>query len=145
MADIPVLYTSTNAIRSSIGIDENDISDGMLLACNLDLLMLERLEEILPNYEAVFDGSDAGERRLKLWCQYFGALALLEDASLGIPQKIQANNDQLSRFTLDFEAIKNSLRARLAAIQVKMVAVPTLPVTPTLFSKSSPDFDPITG
>jgi hypothetical protein len=145
MADI--LYTTADAIRSTIGIDENDVSDAMLLAQNLDLQMIERLEVFLPTYEAVYDGSDAGERRLTLWCQYFGALQLIENSALGIPQKIQANNDQLARFQVDFDKLVEKLRNKLVALETKMIeSVTGLPVIQfSLMGKSTPDFNPVTG
>lgn len=142
-----ILYTNTSAIRSTIGIDENDISDEMLLSQNLDLQMIDRLEDFLPTYENIYDGSDVGERRLKLWCQYFGALQLLENSALGIPQKIQANNDQLARFTLDFDKLKESLRGKVVALESKMIEAVsgTTVASFSVMGKSTPDFNPVTG
>lgn len=142
---INVLYTTSDSIRSAIGIDENDISDDMIAACNLDLQMAERLETILPTYEVVVDSSEAGERRVKLWCQYYGALTLLESAPLGIPQKIQANNDQVARFALDFEAIKTELRGKLAALESKLLGTDTSTLRPGIMGVSTPSYDPIVG
>ena len=139
---IRILYTTSDSIRATIGVDENDLSDDMLAAQNLDLAMLERLDTILPTFEAIHDGSDAGERRMTLWCQYFGALHLLENATLGFLQHLQANNDKVARFAVDFEVLKDSLRKKLAQMEYKMGAAST---KVTLLSRAIPDFNPVTG
>lgn len=141
---IAILYTNSDAIRSSIGVDENDVSDAMIAAQNLDMQMIERLSEIAPTYETIFDSSDDGERRMTLWCQYFGALTLLENAALAIPQKIQANNDQLSRFQVDFEAIKESLRGKLKTLENK-VNPPVAAIAHSVMGISSAGYSPVTG
>lgn len=141
---ITVLYTNTDSIRASIGVDENDVSDAMISSQNLDMQMIERLTEIAPTYETIYDNSDEGERRLTLWCQYFGALSLLENASLAIPQKIQANNDQLARFSVDFESIKKSLRDKIKQLENK-INPPVAAVAHSLMGISPAGYNPVTG
>ena len=139
-----VLYTTINSIRSTIGLDADDVSDQMILDQNLDLQMLERLTEILPTYETIYDDSEAGERKLTLWCQYFGALQLINDTVLGIPQKIQANSDQLSRFAIDFEKLKAGLMTKLSNIEGSLI--PTrASASFSIMGKSAAGYDPITG
>ena len=142
-----ILYTTAIAIRSTIGVDENDLSDEMIEGQNLNLQMIERLEDFLPTYETVYEETEAGARRLKLWCQYFGALQLIENSALGIPQKIQANNDQLARFTLDFEKLKEGLRGKVVALESKMIesVSGTTVASFSVMGKSTPDFNPVTG
>lgn len=144
MAAIKVLYTTVASIRATIGVDDNDISDPMILDRNLHLAMLERLADIMPTHEDAFDASETNERRLTLWCQYFGALQLLEDTSLGIPQKIQANNDQLSRFAVDFEELKNSLRKKITDLENKLLGK-TAAAAVTIMGISQPSYSPVTG
>lgn len=144
---ITILYTDSVAIRSTIGLDENDLSDDILSSQNLDLQMVDRLEDFLPTYETVYDGSDAGERRLTLWCQYYGALLLLENASLGVPQKIQANNDQLARFQIDFEKVAETIRRRMVSLETKLIesVTGTAASSFSVMGKATPDFNPVTG
>jgi hypothetical protein len=141
---IAILYTNTDAIRSSIGVDENDVSDTMITNQNLDLQMLERLSEVMPNYESVYEGSEEGERKVTLWCQYFGALTLLENAALAIPQKIQANNDQLVRYQVNFEAIKVSLRDKLKTLE-KKINPPVASTAHSVMGISFAGYNPVTG
>lgn len=137
-----ILYTTTDKIRACIGCDDQDLPDEVVNGQELELLMLERLSDVYPTHETDF--SEAGERRLALWCMYFGALTLIEDSSLAISQKYQSNTDQLSRFDIDFEKLKEELRKKLAMVESKLA--PT--VYGTMFSimgKATPAYDPVTG
>jgi hypothetical protein len=144
MAVIKVLYTTVASIRATIGVDENDLSDAMVVDQNLELVMVERLSEFLPDYETLFDQSETNERRLTLWCQFYGALQLLENASLGIPQKIQANNDQLSRYAVDFEQLKIDLRKKLVGLENKLLGR-TSTTSFTVMGISQPNYNPVVG
>jgi hypothetical protein len=144
MAVIKVLYTTVASIRATIGVDENDLSDQMVVDQNLHLLMLERLDDILPTHEAAFDASETNERRLTLWCQFYGALQLIENTSLGIPQKIQANNDQLARYAVDFEQLKADLRKKLVGLENKLTEK-TANTAITLMGVVQPTYNPVTG
>lgn len=144
MAVIKVLYTTVATIRATIGVDENDLSDQMIVDQNLQLDMLERLSEFYPDHENLFDSTDTIERRLTLWCQYFGALTLVENSALGIPQKIQANNDQLSRFAVDFEQLKIDLRKKLTNLENKLQGK-TSSAAATIMGLSVPNYNPVTG
>lgn len=143
-----ILYTTTDVIRSTIGLDSNDLPDAIVNGCNLDLLMEERLLIILPDHENAAD-DDNTFRRLKLWAQYFCALALIQDASLGIPAKMQANTDVLQRFDVDFVALENNLARRVAILENTLLpttaAQAAATAAPKLMGKATPDYDPITG
>lgn len=141
---IPVLYTTTEAIRATIGIDEDDVDDNALLQQNLEYQMEERLSEWLPSYATIYGASVDGARRLTLWCQYFGALTVIESNQLAIPQKIQANTDQMSRYQIDFEKLKADLRSRLFNIENKLV-VPLSKTTFSIIGSSAAGYDPVTG
>lgn len=140
-----VLYTTLESIRATIGVDENDVSDQIILDQKLDYQMLERLEEFLPTHEDIYDGSDEGLRRLTLWCQYFGALQLLDNSVLAIPQKIQANTDQMSRFPVDWEALKEGLRRKLSKLENTLLRAPAASGVFSIMGTSLPTYDPVTG
>lgn len=144
MAVIKVLYTTVASIRATIGVDENDLPDQMVVDQNLHLAMLERLAEFYPNHEDLFDTTETIERRLTLWCQYFGALELIENTALGIPQKIQANNDQLSRFAVDFEQLKADLRKKVTNLENRLQDK-TSSAAVTIMGLSVPNYNPVTG
>lgn len=144
MAAIKVLYTTVASIRATIGVDENDLPDDMVVDQNLHLAMAEALSVFYPDHEDLFDSTETIERRLTLWCQYFGALALLENSALGIPQKIQANNDQLSRFSIDFEQLKADLRRKITDLENRLQGK-TSAAAVTIMGISVPNYNPVTG
>ena len=139
-----ILYTTSNAIRSAIGIDENDLSDEIVGGQFLDLLMQERLFSVLPDHEAASD-DDAVLGRLKLWSTYYCAWTLITNAALGIPQKIQANTDSLQRFNIDFEKLALHLQAAWMRMEAMLNPSQSLSVPITIFGKASPAYDPIKG
>lgn len=137
-----ILYTTTALIRATIGCDEQDLPDEVINNRSLDLLMLERLEEVYPTHESYV--SETVDRRLALWCQYFGALTLIEDAVLSLAQKIQANTDQLQRFDVDFEQLKKDLKAKIMALEGRLNSA-LAPTSFTVMGKATPGYNPITG
>lgn len=140
-----ILYTTTEKIRACIGCDDQDLPDEIVNNRNLDLLMEERLELVFPTHATATIASDL--RKLALWCMYFGALTLIEDASLSIAQKIQANTDQLQRFDIDFEQLKKDLRAKLSNLEsvLNPEQFSTAGVAPQLIGLATAAYDVITG
>lgn len=137
-----ILYTTTEQIRACIGCDDQDLPDEVVNNRNLELLMLERLEDVYPTHESA--NTETLERRLTLWSMYFGALTLIEDASLSLAQKIQSNTDQIQRFAIDFEKLKAELRAKISKLELQLN--PDIYGTSfTVIGKASPAYDPITG
>lgn len=144
MTAVTILYTTSDKIRACIGCDEQDLPDDVVLNKDLDLLMLERLDTVYPTHEDDVDADEVLERRLKLWCMYFGALTILEDSTLSIAQKIQSNTDQLVRFNTDFELLKTELRRKLQDLETAINAT-LAPATFNLVGAATPDYDPIIG
>lgn len=144
MTTVTIVYTTSDKIRACIGCDDQDLPDSIILNKELDLLMLERLDTVYPTHEDDIDSDEVLERRLKLWCMYFGALTILEDSTLSIAQKIQSNTDQLVRFNTDFEALKSELRRKLGDLETVLNSA-LAPATFTIAGAATPDYDPIIG
>lgn len=137
-----IVYTTTEKIRAAIGCDDQDLPDEIINNQNLDLLMYDRLDDVYPAHESA--ATDQLERRLALWCMYFGALTLIEDSTLSLAMKIQSNTDQIQRFDIDFEALKQELRNKLAILEDKLN--PDMFATAfSVMGKAPPDYDPIVG
>jgi len=105
--------------------------------------MLERLSDTVPTHETLYD-TDDGARRLTLWCQYFGAFTMLEDSALAIPAKIQANNDQMSRFPVDFEKVKQGIWNKLLTLE-KRLNPPASDKPYAIMGVSTAGYNPVTG
>lgn len=137
-----ILFTTTAKIRATLGCDELDLPDEVIDNRSLDLLMEERLSIVYAGYDGAID--DATERRLTLWCQYFGALTLIEDASLALAQTIQSNTDKLSRFAIDFAALKADLAKKVNKLEGDLN--PTLYATAfSPMGLATPGYNVITG
>jgi hypothetical protein len=142
----PILYTTVEAIRATLGTDGFDIEDAMIVEYDLETAMLLRLAEFLPTHENVAD-TDEGEPRLRMWAQYFGAYTFLETAQAAIAKKYAANQDTLERFTIDFQAILDKLALRVRRLEGLMNPALLGPtgLRISLMGISSPDYDPVTG
>jgi hypothetical protein len=139
---VNILYTTTDKIRAVIGLDDDDMPDAFINGRDLDLLMAERLDVVFPLHEDNSD--DAIDRKLRLWCMYFGALTLIEDGVLALLKKQQANTDSQERFDIDFEALKASLRGKINTLETKL-SPEMVPASISIMGKASPGRDPITG
>ncbi len=137
-----ILYTTTDKIRACIGCDIDDLPDEVVNGQDLDLQMEERLATVYPTHESAT--GDVVERRLALWCMYFGALTLIEDSVLALAQKIQSNTDQLQRFDVDFEALKNDLRRKLGKLE-PLLNTSLAGASHSVMGKAGRGYDVVTG
>ena len=141
MAAIKILYTDVDAIRSAIGVDDDDIEDTVITGQGMELQMAYELGKIVPDHETLFD-TDLGEVKLRLWCMWFGALRLAE-SPLAVPKRFGTGKDEMERFTIDWDALKAIARAKLAELTVELV--PTYSSSSTVMGKATPGYNPIEG
>lgn len=137
---VTILYTDTDAIRATIGLDDSDVEDTVLTTQFLDLQMTRELDKFYPTHSTDFFAIPTVADQLKLWCTYFGALRLAE-SPLAAPFKLGTGKDEFTRFPMDWDALKMDLKAKLAEIQEDLT--PATTTGHTLFSKSTPASDPI--
>ncbi|RLA43135.1 MAG: hypothetical protein DRR06_12860 [Gammaproteobacteria bacterium] len=141
MANLTVLYTTTNAIRSVIGVDDADIEDEMITGQDMEAQMALALEKFtLTHASDIFDPTKAPS--LKLWCMWFGGLRLAE-SPLAIAQAYGTGKDEFSRFVIDWEALRKLAKEKLAELQEEIV--PTVATGFSLMGKATPDYNPIEG
>lgn len=136
-----ILYTNTDAIRAAVGLDDADVEDSVLVDQNLDIQMELALAEFLPNHED--DTIDETiEKKVKLWCMWYGALALAE-SPLATPKALGTGKDEYERFDIDWEALQKRARGKLDALREALT--PKISDTFSIMGKSTPDYNPITG
>ena len=138
-------YTTTAAVRASLGVDDSDIPDEYLLESGLDFELLLDLGEWLPEYEEIADG--AGEPALRLYAQWFCALQV-STRKLAFPRMYSDGKTQVQRFyNFDLSEVTESAQQQvtkfknllLSFVDREEVAEP-LP----LFGVSTPSIDPVT-
>lgn len=139
MADI--LYTTTDAIRGAIGVDDSDIEDEIITGQDMALQMEYELLKFMPDHE---DQSldDLVEMKLKLWCMWFGALRLAE-SPLATPKKLGTGKDEYERFVIDWDALRMRAQSKLAEMTKELV--PAYGSTNTIMGKATPAYNPIEG
>ena len=138
-----ILYTDTDAIRSAMGIDDADMEDAMFTGQQLENQMLEDLDTLRPAHATeIFSGSASLQRKLSLWCMWFGALRIAQ-SPLATPKRISTGKDELERFVVNWQALEELAKRKLAELDKALS--PTVPESFTMMGKATPDSNPITN
>lgn len=155
MANVAVLYTNTDQIRSALGISLEDMPDTVITDRSLATELSVDLHTWLPTHATIAADVSTAQAvflsdSLKLYCAYFCAAAIAE-SPLAFIQKISDGKNSADRFTnLDWKEIVNGLTSRMAGFKQAILAVvsPTNPLALTYvkqFSRIQPANDPVTG
>lgn len=136
-----ILYTTTDAIRGAIGVDDSDIEDSIITGQDMELQMEYELLKFMPDHE---DQSidELVEMKLKLWCMWFGALRLAE-SPLATPKRLGTGKDEYERFNVDWEMLRSRARSKLSELAKELT--PTYSASNTVMGKATPDYNPIEG
>ena len=150
-------YTDTNAIRGSLGVDDQDCPDSLIVQSNLELELEVDLYEWLPTHAAIFsvgsqtgaDISDAVKKNyLLLYAQWYCAYELA-CRFLAFPQIVSDGKNQLNRFAkLDLEVVKQNAASRMAKYKGKLDALENNVVAAaglSILAISTPGYDPVTN
>lgn len=141
MAATTILYTDVDAIRSAIGVDDDDVEDSIITGQNMALQMEYDLLKLMPDHEAQ-SSDELVEMKLKLWCMWYGALRLAE-SPLAVPKRLGTGKDEYERFVIKWDELRMRARAKLAELTKELV--PTYTSANTVFGKATPDYNPIEG
>lgn len=138
---VDILYTTTDAIRGAIGVDDSDIEDSLITGQDMALQMEHALLKFFPDHEAE-SIDELVEMKLKLWCMWFGALRLAE-SPLAVPKRLGTGKDEFERFIIDWEALRFRAKGKLAELVKELV--PTYTAAKSIMGKATPDYNPIEG
>jgi hypothetical protein len=132
-----ILYTTVEAIRASIGVDDDDVVDLMIQDQGLKIRFTSDLDSWYPGGAYVTDWEDSGfdptedtgvdietpsaaERKghlLSTYSMWFGAASLLQ-TMLAVPQKISDGKNEMQRFSgIDLEKIYERVLGNKAALK----------------------------
>lgn len=149
-------YTTTEAVRSCLGIDKSDCPDSYMVDSNLELELLVDLDSWLPTHATIFAEGNAASPTadqkkyrnvLCLYSQWFGAYQIAI-RPLTFPQIITDGKNQINRFPkADLEriaALAASKMAQYKGILDEEVNGNTATSTLPIILVSSPDTDPVT-
>lgn len=142
---LTILYTTTDEVRATLGLDDTDVSDTKLYDQNLDLQMLERLETVSPTHETLNLAGGTPARRLKLWCQYYGALLFVRSSAFAVLKSHHINTDQLTRYDVDWDTVGKNLEKQVNLYEAKLLGTDRSTLAYPLFGSVAPSFNPVTG
>jgi hypothetical protein len=149
-------YTTSDAIRGSLGVDPQDCSDEVIASSNLEVELEVDLDGWLPNHDALFTtgtatGATASEKTTKnlilLYSQWFCAFELASRFLL-FPQIVTDGKNQMNRFAkVDLDRVKDLAASRMNKYKSsldELVNSTTQSVLP-IISVAIPDNDPVTN
>lgn len=149
-------YTTTEAIRGSLGIDAQDCPDRVILDSNLELELEVDLDSWLGAHAALHSAgvavsATADEKKVKnyilLYSQWFCASEMAARFLL-TPQIVSDGKNQMNRFArIDLDKVKKLATDRMSKYKTLLDedvngAASSIP---SLISISIPDSDPVTN
>jgi len=150
------VYTNTDAIRSSMGVDDVEIPDEKMSALHLEEELLLDLSIWLPNAQQIFDDAEFSAvptldqiqkgRTLKLFSQWFCAARALS-IWLYYPQRISDGVQDMRRFSnLDLDELAKNAEKTANKYKGILLGLEGTPIQfHALLGKASPNYDPVTG
>ncbi len=114
-------YTTTEAVRGCLGVDQDDIPDEYMVDSKLDVELKLDLDSWLAAHAALYTAGTTGSpsadaaakaARISLYAQWFCALEMA-NRPMTLPQNNSDGKAQFTRFKVDFAKV-----AALAAIKV---------------------------
>jgi len=152
-----ILYTTTDKIRSALGVDERDMSDSQITDRDPDKELRLDLTSWVPTHSTIYAAGTAADSTeteqiladaLTLYSTYFCALISLTALKLAAPQAVSDGKNTLNRFaTIDWQKLEMDLRSRMANYQKAILdlTAQTQEVTSVvLFSAVGLATDPVT-
>lgn len=151
-------YTTTDAIRGCLGIDEDDCTDDTIVNSNLHKELLVDLDDWLPTHSTLFDAgktstATATDKRIQnliaLYSQWFCAYEVACRFLL-VPQIVTDGKAQMNRYpNFKLEEMANQAAARRdkyrSLLDQEVNDAPDPIGSAALFSVVVPDYDPVTN
>jgi hypothetical protein len=157
MAQPITAYTDTDAIRSALGVTDNEVTDAMLVDQRLALELTVDLDGWADGHAAAFaagslQGADAAAQLkanyISLYAQWYCAERVITNMKLAIPQMISDGKTEMRRFQMmDMDAVERAASARAAHYKslLSLALGGTAETVMSFASRSTPTYDPVTG
>lgn len=153
---IPILYTDSDQVLSTIGLTPDDISDEVLNSKDLEKVLSVDLYQWLSTHSTIFKSTTAvatsAERFqsdcLELYCTYFCAAKVLEMALLIFMKESDGQNEYNRFGSLDFNRLKAEVMQQAGYYRQTLLTAlssETAAVRVPQFTVVAPSYDPVTG
>ncbi|MCK5432432.1 MAG: hypothetical protein KAJ03_06790 [Gammaproteobacteria bacterium] len=153
----PILqYTTAEAARAAIGMDEADMPDTLFVDQRMDDQLLSDIEQWLPTHAVIYsEGIPSGatdiqkqkRRWLELYSMWYCAY-LASNLVMAMPALLSDGKDEVRRFAnIDFEAVTAHASSQFAIYKELLAPAPAIDTTGAagFIGVSAPTYDPVTG
>lgn len=141
-------YTTTQAIRACLAVDESDIPDTYILESNMQIELELHLDEWLPDHAAIVVGDDRSARLLKMFSQWYCG-HLLTQRQLAMIQEFTDGKTRLKRFDVNLDSLAAKTLSQVEyykKLLMKERGIPDSSVNNFSFiAISTPTTDPVTS
>lgn len=154
---VPILYTDSDKILSTLGLSSEDLADTFFQARDLERVLSVDLFTWIPSHSTIYlmPGSAAPTEQaqfnsdcLVLYCTYFCAFRVL-DGILGIMSKESDGQNEYSRFgSLDFTKLVTTAQHQAGyyrQLLLKALSSSGVAVRVPQSTVVTPTYDPVTG
>lgn len=149
-------YTSYDAIRAALGVTSNEITDAQLSDLNIEDLIMIELDQVYADHavaKTTAESNYATDAEVKLWqkiklfCQYQGAVFLLPALQTLVAQRVSDSQVTMERFMPEeLEKTENKIIGMRDWLRAQLntdYATSALAVSPVI--SAVPDYDPVTN
>lgn len=121
-------YTTTEAVRGCLGIDEDDCPDNFMIESNLSLELTVDLDGWLPTHAALYSAGTTGSptsaqvgvsNRIKLYAQWFCANEMA-NRPMTVPQITTDGKAQFDRFKVDLVRLAALTAAKMGKYKAEL-------------------------
>ncbi len=153
----PILqYTTAEAARAAIGLDEADMPDSIFVDQRMDDQLLSDLEQWLATHATIYSdgvpsGATAVQKQQKRWLELYSmwyCASLASSLVMAMPQLISDGKDEVRRFAkVDFAEVKAHASGQFAIYKELLAPSPTQDTSGAtgFIGVSPPTYDPVTG
>jgi len=152
-----ILYTDTDQIRSTFGLEEEEVSDDLLSFRGLEKELKLDLIDWLPTHATLYaagksisatDTQKSITDALNLYCTYFCCSISAESLPMLAAQAITDGKNGMDRFsTIDWKALSKYMSGRMAyykSLILRLNASTSTTTTYSPFTKVGLTTDPVT-
>lgn len=110
---LPIWYTTTDQIRSALGLTPEDVADEQIISRGLDKELGIDLTSWLPTHATVYANGGDTSNALQMYCMYYCCGMMIPALKLATPKDISDGKNSVSRFDpVDFDKIQAQMQDR---------------------------------
>ncbi|WP_422451846.1 hypothetical protein [Endozoicomonas sp. ALC066] len=141
-------YTSTEAIRACLGVDDSDVPDSYIIDSSMQVELELNLDEWLPDHASIITGTDRSAKLLKIYSQWYCGY-LLTQRPMAMVQEFTDGKSGMKRFNLNQDSLIDSALSQAEhykkLLQKEQGLTDSTVENFSFISISTPTVDPVTS